>query len=296
MPYHLCFLTANNLSLGNHARGCICAAVIQRAGFSRTHLCYLRSLTRRPAARHTRYLLRVTVMGWMTARFPKWAAVDAALSAEGWKLITLLRLSPIVPWNVLNYALSVTGFHNPPWGFACRPRCPGTCSSTRCPSLVTQSPFWLCLLPCAHRIGMPVLLLRPAACCALEFPSACAVRCSCTPFSRVSLFRQVAKCSCPWVGSACCHAHMFLGERCHPSSCVDLTMFDRGAHLRMNRTKCMRCCMIAGVGLVPYTLSSALAIVPWCVTFTYFGTAAKSMADILDGRAGPDSVCSVVPM
>ena len=28
---------------------------------------------------------------------------------EGWKLITLLRLSPIIPWNVLNYALSVTG-------------------------------------------------------------------------------------------------------------------------------------------------------------------------------------------
>lgn len=43
----------------------------------------------------------------------------------------------------------------------------------------------------------------------------------------------------------------------------------------------------AGVGIVPYTLSSALAIVPWCVTFTYFGTAAKSMADILDGHAGP---------
>lgn len=28
--------------------------------------------------------------------------------AEGWKLVTLLRLSPIAPWNVLNYALSVT--------------------------------------------------------------------------------------------------------------------------------------------------------------------------------------------
>lgn len=27
---------------------------------------------------------------------------------QGWKLVTLLRLSPIAPWNVLNYALSVT--------------------------------------------------------------------------------------------------------------------------------------------------------------------------------------------
>ena len=48
-------------------------------------------------------------MGYLSARFPRWPAIDAALSSEGWKLITLLRLSPVVPWNVLNYALSVTG-------------------------------------------------------------------------------------------------------------------------------------------------------------------------------------------
>ena len=57
----------------------------------------------------SRYLLRGAVMGYLTTRFPKWAAVDSALSSQGWKLITLLRLSPVVPWNVLNYALSVTG-------------------------------------------------------------------------------------------------------------------------------------------------------------------------------------------
>ncbi|CAL5228441.1 g11576 [Coccomyxa viridis] len=56
-----------------------------------------------------RYLLRGVVMRYLNSRFPKWAAVDAALSNEGWKLVTLLRLSPVVPWNVLNYALSVTG-------------------------------------------------------------------------------------------------------------------------------------------------------------------------------------------
>ena len=56
-----------------------------------------------------RYLLRSVVMGYLNSRFPKWAAVDAALSSEGWKLVTLLRLSPVVPWNVLNYAVSVTG-------------------------------------------------------------------------------------------------------------------------------------------------------------------------------------------
>lgn len=49
------------------------------------------------------------MVAWLAARFPKWPAIDAALSREGWKLVTLLRLSPLVPWNVLNYALSVTG-------------------------------------------------------------------------------------------------------------------------------------------------------------------------------------------
>ena len=44
-----------------------------------------------------RYLLRGVVMGYLNSRFPKWAAVDAALSSEGWKLVTLLRLSPVVP-------------------------------------------------------------------------------------------------------------------------------------------------------------------------------------------------------
>lgn len=56
-----------------------------------------------------RYLLRTFVVDYTTKQYPSWAAVDTAVSREGWKLITLLRLSPIVPWNVLNYGLSVTG-------------------------------------------------------------------------------------------------------------------------------------------------------------------------------------------
>ncbi|KAK9902020.1 hypothetical protein WJX75_001367 [Coccomyxa subellipsoidea] len=103
-----------------------------------------------------RYMLRGMVVAYLSSRFPKWTAVDAALSNEGWKLITLLRLSPVVPWNVLNYALSVTG-----------------------------------------------------------------------------------------------------------------------------------------VGLLPYALSSAVAIVPWSITFVYFGSMAKNMADILEGRAGPHGASSV---
>ena len=56
------------------------------------------------------------MVAWLAARFPKWPAIDAALSREGWKLVTLLRLSPLVPWNVLNYALSVTGECSVPCG------------------------------------------------------------------------------------------------------------------------------------------------------------------------------------
>jgi uncharacterized membrane protein YdjX (TVP38/TMEM64 family) len=55
-----------------------------------------------------RYLLRDIVLSYLTAQFPKWTAVDRALVSDGWKLVTLLRLSPIAPWNILNYALSVT--------------------------------------------------------------------------------------------------------------------------------------------------------------------------------------------
>ena len=57
---------------------------------------------------YCRYLLRELVVQYLTRQFPKWTAIDKALESEGWKLVTLLRLSPIAPWNVLNYALSVT--------------------------------------------------------------------------------------------------------------------------------------------------------------------------------------------
>jgi uncharacterized membrane protein YdjX (TVP38/TMEM64 family) len=55
-----------------------------------------------------RYLLRELVLGYLTRQFPKWTAVDRAMATDGWKLVTLLRLSPIAPWNILNYALAVT--------------------------------------------------------------------------------------------------------------------------------------------------------------------------------------------
>ncbi|MEW6157586.1 MAG: TVP38/TMEM64 family protein [Verrucomicrobiota bacterium] len=38
----------------------------------------------------------------------RFRAIDEAIAREGWKIVGLLRLSPIIPFNLLNYALGVT--------------------------------------------------------------------------------------------------------------------------------------------------------------------------------------------
>ncbi len=54
-----------------------------------------------------RYLARPAVEGW-AASHPRFAAVDRAIGAQGWRIVFLLRLSPAFPFNVLNYALGLT--------------------------------------------------------------------------------------------------------------------------------------------------------------------------------------------
>ena len=39
---------------------------------------------------------------------PRFAALDAAIGKEGWKIVGLLRLSPVFPFTLLNYLLGVT--------------------------------------------------------------------------------------------------------------------------------------------------------------------------------------------
>jgi uncharacterized membrane protein YdjX (TVP38/TMEM64 family) len=41
-------------------------------------------------------------------RMPRFAAIDRAVSARGRRIVFLLRLSPVVPFNFLNYALGLT--------------------------------------------------------------------------------------------------------------------------------------------------------------------------------------------
>lgn len=54
-----------------------------------------------------RYLAR----GWVEGKIdenPRFKAIDEAVAHEGWKIVGLTRLSPIFPFNLLNYAYGVT--------------------------------------------------------------------------------------------------------------------------------------------------------------------------------------------
>ncbi|MBD2043110.1 TVP38/TMEM64 family protein [Microcoleus sp. FACHB-672] len=54
-----------------------------------------------------RYLAR----GWVERQIAgneKFKAIDEAVAGEGWKIVGLTRLSPIFPFNLLNYAFGVT--------------------------------------------------------------------------------------------------------------------------------------------------------------------------------------------
>ncbi|MEM7758252.1 MAG: TVP38/TMEM64 family protein [Cyanobacteria bacterium P01_A01_bin.40] len=55
-----------------------------------------------------RYLAR----GWISRKIAgnqKFSAIDQAVGKEGFKIVALTRLSPIFPFNLLNYGLGVTG-------------------------------------------------------------------------------------------------------------------------------------------------------------------------------------------
>jgi uncharacterized membrane protein YdjX (TVP38/TMEM64 family) len=55
---------------------------------------------------------RTLLRDWVRRRVgesPRARAIDRAVGREGFKLVLLLRLSPLVPFNLLNYALSLSG-------------------------------------------------------------------------------------------------------------------------------------------------------------------------------------------
>jgi uncharacterized membrane protein YdjX (TVP38/TMEM64 family) len=55
----------------------------------------------------TRYLLR----DWAKKQFaksPKMRAIEEAVAHDGWRIVLLTRLSPVMPYSLINYALGLT--------------------------------------------------------------------------------------------------------------------------------------------------------------------------------------------
>lgn len=55
---------------------------------------------------------RYVARDWVAKKIkgnPKFAAIDKAVATEGLKIVLLTRLSPIFPFNLLNYAFGITG-------------------------------------------------------------------------------------------------------------------------------------------------------------------------------------------
>jgi uncharacterized membrane protein YdjX (TVP38/TMEM64 family) len=54
---------------------------------------------------------RYVVRGWVARKLhndQKFKAIDRAVAREGWKIVGLARLSPLFPFNLLNYAFGLT--------------------------------------------------------------------------------------------------------------------------------------------------------------------------------------------
>ena len=72
-----------------------------------------------------RYVARARVAE-RVARDSRFAAIDRAIGASGLKIVVLLRLSPVVPFNLLNYALGITSVRLRDFLVACFAMLPGT--------------------------------------------------------------------------------------------------------------------------------------------------------------------------
>ena len=57
------------------------------------------------------WLGRTVARDWVSNKisaYPKFAAIDTAVAKEGFKIVFLTRLSPLFPFNLLNYAFGIT--------------------------------------------------------------------------------------------------------------------------------------------------------------------------------------------
>lgn len=71
---------------------------------------------------------RYAARGWVERRLesrPRFQAIDRAVAGEGRKIVFLLRLSPVFPFNLLNYALGLTRVKFADYAVACLGMLPG---------------------------------------------------------------------------------------------------------------------------------------------------------------------------
>jgi len=72
-----------------------------------------------------RYLLREPIEKF-AKKYPVFQAIDSALENNGFRIVSLLRLSPIVPFNAINYILGVTAVPLRSYIYSCVAMLPGT--------------------------------------------------------------------------------------------------------------------------------------------------------------------------
>lgn len=84
-----------------------------------------------------RYSLREVVAA-RARKYKLLRAVDAAVAAQGFKTILLLRLSPVIPFNALNYCLGITGVSLPAFVLGSVGMLPGTVAYVYLGSLLSD--------------------------------------------------------------------------------------------------------------------------------------------------------------
>ncbi|KAI7841423.1 hypothetical protein COHA_004818 [Chlorella ohadii] len=62
-----------------------------------------------------RYLFRGWVENTLKTKWKRWDIIDKAIEHDGWKLVLIMRFSPIIPYNLLNIAMATTSI--PFWQF-----------------------------------------------------------------------------------------------------------------------------------------------------------------------------------
>jgi len=105
-----------------------------------------------------RYVARDAALRRMSGN-SRFAALDAAIAREGRKIVFLIRLSPLFPFNITNYALGLTSISLQDYVLACIGMLPGTLLYVYYGRLIGDVANAVAGTPVEHDAGYWVLLL-----------------------------------------------------------------------------------------------------------------------------------------